>query len=434
MSGGDSRPPADEPSGATKPSAVAWALFDWATSPFAAVIVTFVFPAYFGRAVVGDEVRGTALWGWMMGLNGLALAFLAPIVGAAVRRGTVRRNWLRGLILVATISTYGLWWVRPEEASIELALWLVAIAIVAIELAFVLVNAMLPEIATGDDLGFWSGMAWGIGYVAGLVGLTAFLYGVLLPSPPPLSLDVATAEPARLAGPIVAAWLLLFSLPLMLARVPRATPAGRSGEQPLSIAGRLRQMLVTLREHPPIARFLLARAIYNEGLNTLFAFGGLFAAGTFGMSIDQVLMFGIVLNLTAGLGASGFGLIEDRLGSVPTLLVALAGLLACGSLAIATMDVSLFWVAGAGLGVFVGPAQAASRTFLARLAPPDQRNELFGVMATTGRVTAFICPTLVSGVTLLLSSQRAGMVVILVLWGTGMALLWPLRSGTERAR
>jgi UMF1 family MFS transporter len=407
---------------------LAWALWDCATSPFAAIVVTFVFPAYFARAVVGDEVEGTRLWGWALGTSGLVVALAAPMLGAVADAGGRRKPWILGTSLLAALASAGLWWVLPEPEAAILALLLVGTANAALELGAVFYNALLPDLAPPGRIGRWSGWSWAMGYGSGLAALVLVLFGLVLPEVPPLGLDRAAAEPVRLAGPLVAACLLLFTLPLAVLVPDRPRrPLGALAVLGAAL-GRIRRLRGLLREAPAIGRFLLARLLYNDGLNTLFAFGGLYAAGTFGMSVDRVILFGILLNLTAGLGAWLMGHLDDRIGSRRTVLVALAGLLGFGALALATTSVAVLWIAGGLLGLFVGPAQAASRTLMARLAPSDRRAELFGLYALTGRITAFLGPWAVAAVTALADSQRAGMTVILLLLLAGFGLLLSVRE------
>jgi UMF1 family MFS transporter len=139
-----------------------------------------------------------------------------------------------------------------------------------------------------------------------------------------------------------------------------------------------------------------------------------------------VITFGILLNLTAGLGAFGFAWIDDRLGPKPTILIALLGLLLCGLAAVLVEDATWFWIVGGLLGIFVGPTQAASRTLMATLAPPHQQTEMFGLYALSGKVTAFLGPFILGTVTLWADSQRAGMATILLFFAAGFCLLWLL--------
>nr|MBC8159100.1 MFS transporter [Alphaproteobacteria bacterium] len=163
-------------------------------------------------------------------------------------------------------------------------------------------------------------------------------------------------------------------------------------------------------------------------LNTLFAFGGIYAAGTFGMSFSEIMIFGIGINVTAGLGATAFGWVDDKIGSKTTILISLAALSVFATATLVIEAKSLFWFFGLGLGVFVGPAQAASRTLMARLAPSHLRTEMFGLFALSGKATAFIGPALLGWVTVAMDSQRWGMATIVVFFVVGGLLLLPVRE------
>ena len=414
--------------GATTRQLAAWASYDWASSPFFAVIITFVFAAYFTQGVAQDEVVGTAQWGWAMTVSALLIAAASPVLGAIADAGGRRKPWLLTFTLLSAATTWTLWTIEPEPSFMLRCLVLVVLANTALEIGQAFYNAMLPDLASPAQVGRWSGWGWGLGYAAGIVTLLLLLKLVIEPTPPPFGLDESRAEDVRIVGPVVAAWMLVFAVPLFL-----VVPDRPSGRLPVAAAVRkgLGALMDTFRElprHRDIALFLLARLIYNDGLNTLFAFGGIYAAGTFGMDTAEIIMFGVALNVTAGIGAFGFAFMDDRLGSKPTILAALVGLLVFGTVALLATERSMFWFAALFIGVFVGPAQSASRTLMARLAPPDQRTEMFGLFALTGKVTAFIGPFLFGTATYLAGSQRAGMATILVMFVLGGLLLTTVRE------
>ncbi|MBX6324212.1 MAG: MFS transporter, partial [Rhodospirillaceae bacterium] len=197
--------------------------------------------------------------------------------------------------------------------------------------------------------------------------------------------------------------------------------------------GALWRTLKRLPHHPNLALFLLAKMIFTDGLNTLFAFGGIYAAGTFGMAAEELLLFGILLNVVAGAGAVGFAWVDDRLGAKPTVLIALSALTVLGAAILPIHDKALFYGLALGIGLFIGPAQAASRSLMARLAPPELRAEFFGLFALAGKVTAFIGPAAVFWVTARTESQRAGMGVIPVFFVVGLLLLLRVREPGRRA-
>ena len=413
---------------ATTPQMAAWAVFDWAASPFFTIIITFIFPAYFTRAVAADPVSGTAMWGWAMTSAALLIALLSPVLAAIADTGGRRKPWLAGFLLLAILPTVALWYVRPDPSYVLMALLLVVAADVANEIAQVFYNAMLPDMAPPQSIGRWSGWGWGLGYFAGIVALSITLIAFVRPAQPWFGLDKATAEHIRISGPFVALWLTVFALPLFLmvpdrpgSRLPLAESVRRG-------VGVLVATVRSLAHQPNIARFLIARLIYADGLNTLFAFGGIYAAGTFGMDESEVILFGIAINLAAGAGAFAFAFLDDHLGSKPTILIALVGLLGCGLAALLVTTKALFWPTGILLGTFVGPAQSASRTLMARLAPEHQRTEMFGIYALAGKVTAFMGPFLFGTATWWFSSQRAGMGTILILFVIGGGLLLTVRE------
>ena len=363
----------------------AWALYDWANSAFAAVIVTFVFATYFSQGIAVDPVMGTAQWGWAMTASALGIAVLSPVLGAIADAGGRRKPWLLVFTWMTVAGCFLLWWAAPRAEFVLYTLVIVALANLGFEIGTVFYNAMLPDIVGKDRIGRLSGWAWGLGYAGGLACLILALVAFVQTDSPLFGLDKSTAEHVRITGPMVGIWLALFSLPLFL-----MTPDRQSAGLPAAVAVRqgleqLRGTFANLGRYRSIARFLIARMIYIDGLNTLFAFGGIYAAGTFGMELAEVIQFGILLNVTAGLGAFGFAWIDDWLGAKRTILIALTGLLLCGTAAVLVSDPLGFWIAGALLGVFIGPTQAASRSLMARIAPAELRTEMFGLYALSGK-------------------------------------------------
>lgn len=407
---------------------VAWTMFDAASSPFFAVIITFIFAAYFTEGVAADPVTGTAWWGYMTTLSALLIAAASPVLGAVADAGGRRKPWLFGLMLVSATATALLWFVAPDPSYVLLGLGLVMVANITNEIGQAFYNAMLPDLAPREQVGRWSGWGWGCGYLATIVALVILLYGIVLPEPPPFGLDPGSAEDIRISGPFCAAWFVIVSLPLFLMAPDRPSNARPLGESIRLGLTNLRATLRDVRGHKNIALFLLARLIYNDGLNTLFAFGGIYAAGTFGMSTAEVIAFGIALNATGGLGAFSLGVLDDRLGSKVTILLSIVGLFVCGVVALMAEDKTTFWVVALFLGIFIGPAQSASRTLMARLSPPEQMTEMFGIYALTGKVTSFMGPFLFATATYLAGTQRAGMAVILVMFVIGGLLLTLVRE------
>jgi len=410
---------------------IAWCLYDWANSPFPTVIVTFVFASYFTQAVAATPEQGTAQWGTAMAISAIVIAIISPITGAAADKGGRRKPWLAGFTALCIASTALLWFTKPAPDHVVWALVFFSIANLGFEVATVFYNAMLPELAPESHIGRWSGWGWGLGYAGGLVCLAIALFAFVQADPPPFGLDRAEAEHVRVVAPLVAVWFAVFAIPIFL-----FTPDRRSG-LPLGRAVRegIVEAVSTVRHigrYPNIARFILARLFYTDGMNTLFAFGGIYAAGAFGMDTAEIIVFGIALNVTAGLGAAGFAWIDDLFGAKRTVLIGLCGLIAFGLPMLFVESKTVFWVLGLGMATFMGPSQTASRSLMARIAPREAVNEMFGLFALSGKITSFLNPLVLAWVTVHFQSQRAGMSTVVIFMALGALLLLPVKEIPQR--
>lgn len=402
---------------------VAWCLYDWANSPFPTVVVTFVFAAYFTKGIVADDALGAALWAQGLGASGLAVAILAPIVGAVADATGRVRPWLFAFS-AATAATGGLlWFAAPDPANAWWVLVLVGLGNVAFEMASVFYNALLPRVASEDRLGRVSGWGWACGYAGGLACLALALYGLVRAEPPPFGLDRDAAEHVRAVGPLVALWLVLFGWPLFVFVRDPAAAGVRLATAIRAGVGRLWSTVRQVRRHPDVAWFLLAKMLYIDGLNTVFGLGGVYAATAFAMDVDEILMFGVALNVTAAAGALGFAWVDDWLGPRRTLVIGNLGLIATGVAILLARDPTWFWAGGLAMGLFIGPVQASSRSLMARLAPAGMEVEMFGLYAFSGKATAFLGPMLVGWVTLATGSPRLGMATIVPFFVVGLLLL-----------
>ena len=407
--------------------ALAWASFDWANSAFPTVVSTFVIAAYFTQGIAPDPATGQAQWGWMQTLAALCIAVLSPLLGAIADLGGHRRMLLAGCTLATAVFTALAWFALPDPSWTLWLLICVGIATVAFELGTVFYNSMLPEVAPPAQIGRVSGLAWGLGYAGGLACLAIALVLLVQPNPALFGLDRAASEHVRATALLVGAWTLVFGWPVLL-MVP--DPPGQRlpmGQAVATCVAETKALLRGLPQRPHMLRFLIARLFYTDGLNTLFAFGAIFAAGVHGMSFEEILLFGIALNVTAGLGAAGFGLVEDRLGSKRTVMVALVAMVILGAALLMTDSRAVFWGMAMALGIFMGPAQAASRTLMARMAPEGEVTAHFGLFALSGRITGFFGPAVLALVTDVTDSQRAGMATVLVFLGVGAAILATVR-------
>jgi UMF1 family MFS transporter len=419
----------------------AWSMYDFANSPFTTLVVTFLYATFFSQLMTTDEITGTALWSRGVTVTALVVALLSPIAGAIADRGGFRKLFLLLATGVCVAGTIGLYFPQPHAIlagqgladQATLALVLFVLANIAYEMGCVFYNAFLPDIATSEQVGRISGYGWACGYVGGLLCLVVAFLGFVFPERPWFGLSKEAGENVRATNLLVAAWFVFFSLPIFLWVREDRSAAEQSRRRILAASFRqLRDTFRVVRPHRQVIRLLLARLIYNDGLVTVFAFGGIVAAGTFGFEFGEIMVFGIALNVTAGLGAFLMGFLDDRIGGKRTILITLIGLATATVIAILAPGKPTFWVAGILVGIFSGPNQASSRSLLARFVPPNKENEFFGFFAFSGKATAFLGPLLFGLLTQVSGTQRAGLVSVLVFFLVGGLLL--LRVDEEEGR
>ena len=408
-----------------------WSLYDFANSSFTTLVVTFVYATYFTQAIADDPVRGTALWSRGITITALVVALSSPVLGAIADRGGYRKLFLVVSTLICVVATAALYTVLPGE--VIAALVLVVVANVTYELSTVFYNAFLPDLAPEGRVGTVSGLAWGLGYFGGLLALAVALVALVQPETPWFGFSTEDGENIRATNLVVAVWFFVFSVPLLLWVHEDRSRASVSGRVVIEAFEQLKRTFVEVRKYRHTVRLLVARLVYNDGLVTVFAFGGIYAAGTFGFSFEEVLVFGIVINVAAGLGAAAMGVLDDRIGGKRTVVISLFGLIGASLLAIFAPNATWFWASGILLGLFVGPNQSASRSLLARFVPHKLENEFFGFFAFSGKLTAFIGPFLLGILTEISGSQRVGISIVVVLFALGLVLLLPLdeRAGSE---
>lgn len=409
--------------GEEKKRFIAWALYDWGIGAKASIIATFIFPTYFIKQIAESETSGTTLWGNAIGIVGLFIALLGPLFGAIADRGGHRKALTLIFTFIGIVATACLWFVSPGPSHLDLALMLVVILTVSLEIANIFYNAMLPTLTDYNSIGRWSGWAWGIGYGGGVVSLILCLVLFILPEQPLFNLNLDESENIRATFVFAAIWTFIFSLPLLFfipespSLSPTLSASIRDGLKDLA------ENYKSLSKYREIVKFLIARMIYSDGLTTLFAFGGIYAAGTFHFTQGEVILFGISLNIISGIGAIGFAWVDDWIGGKNLILLSLLGLILSGIAIVFVDSLPAFWLLGMMIGIFIGPAQAASRSFLARITPMEMMNQCFGFYALSGKITTFIGPFAVAWVTYLTNSQRLGMSTIIIFLVIGALLM-----------
>jgi UMF1 family MFS transporter len=448
-----------QPAYPPRAAVISWIFFDWAAQPYFTLITTFVFAPYFATHVASDPASGQALWGFATAAAGLMIALMSPVLGAIADASGRRKPWIAGFGALLVIGSGLMWFGKPGDASVIPPLLLAyAIATIGVEFATVFNNAMMPSLVPPDKIGRLSGTGWATGYVGGILSLILVL-GFLAADPdtgrtlfgfvPLFGLDPLTHQGDRITGPLTGIWFVVFVLPMFLL-TPDYPAKRRLGEALREGLTDLRQTLGELPKRKSLAAFLLANMIYTDGLVSLFAFGGIYAAGTFEWHTIQIGSFGILLAIAGTFGAWLGGKLDDSLGPKRVIAGSMLILL-CSIVAILLVDKDsilfvrvappargdalfsgaaerAYLVLGCLIGAAGGPLQAASRTLLIRLAPQDRIAQYFGLFALTGKVTSFVGPLLIGLITAVTESQKAGMAVLVVFFVAGLALLARVRE------
>lgn len=442
---------------------LSWTFGQAARDPYYILVVIYIFFPYFSNTVVGDPVRGQTLIGYLNATTGVILAMAAPVLGAIADKNGRRKPWVAGTVLVMSVGAMLLWYVLPGGAGIGIpaALALLLAIGVAFAISEVFHNAMLPSVAPVDRVGMVSGVAFALGNVGGLALMLLVLFAFAMPGTndwaflsdaPLFGLDQSAHEHDRIVGPVAALWMLVFTLPVLL-----FTPDGTSSGLPLREAARqgLRDVLTTLRQLPHysnIALYLFSRMLFIDGMVGVMTFGGVYASGTFGWGSTTLLIFGLCTSASAMFGAWIGGVLDDRLGSLRALRIAI-GVSSVVLLALVSVEPGrvlylipvstepvwdfpyfrtraelFYFCTNQVFAVFFVTGLSASRTLMARIAPPQMATQFFGLFALSGTVTAFLAPLLVATMTSAFQSQRAGFAALALLMILGGLMLMKVRQ------
>ena len=424
-----------------RPPVVPFALWDGGMSAFSSVILTFVFATYVASGVasegaVGEEAitaaqaHGSQVLTTWQAIGAVTVALLVPLLGNLADSGGARNALLR-ITTLATVATVALMpLVRLDSDYLTLGAVLIALAVVFSELAGVFVNSVLPEISTPENRGRISGTAWAVGYWGSIVCLGLVLVLFVMPGTGMLGITGEDGWNYRAIPLFVALWILLGTLPLML-RAPRhpATAPGERWSPWQGYASIIRRVLRAVKEEPVMLQYLVASAIYRDGLGAVFSIAGVLAANAYGFGAVEIIVFGIAANLVAGVGVFLGGRVDDRVGPRPVIIAGCVGIIVLGLVVLAFEPTIVFWVAGLAICLFVGPVQSASRNLLTRLSLPGRETENFGLYATTGRALGFLGTAAFAATVALSGETRTGILGIVIVMALGLVAFLPIRLG-----
>lgn len=430
-----------------------WMWFDWASQPYNTLLLTFIFGPYV-KSVLEDGAQAQAAWGLGIGVAGIVIAILAPILGAIADNSGNRLRWIWGFSALYVIGSFGVWFSAPDNFHLLQVMLFFGIGLIGMEFATIFTNSMMPDLGEHDEMGRISGNGWAWGYVGGLMALVIMLLffaenadGItLLGKAPALGLDPAAREGTRFVGPLSGIWFIVFMVPFFLwVRDPK-----HNRPDPKLIKHALGELWHTIRDLPKnksLFAFLISSMIYRDGLNGLYTFAGIYAAGVLGWSVTQTGIFGIIAIVTGAIFAWLGGKADAHYGPKPVIMMSIIALVVL-SVAILTISPGVvfgiavaessplptiaFDIIGALLGAAGGSLQAASRTMMVRQGNPERMTEAFGLYALAGKATSFIAPITIGLVTAWTGSQQLGISPLIVLFFLGLVLLLWVKPDGEK--
>jgi MFS transporter, UMF1 family len=428
----ESRPPAQA---AGRLRVLAWALWDCGSTGIGAIVVTFVFSVYLTRSV-GDDPPGAttpASWlGWALFFSGLTVALFAPVIGVWVDAAHRRRRTLAVLTAMVVLLTSAMGLIRDDASYLLAGLLLLGFTAACNDLASVPYNAMLRQLTTPETSGRVSGFGWAAGYIGSTVLLLVVYAGFIAGDGPTVGLlDIPTADGQniRAAMLVTAAWMAAFALPVLIAPPPvEKEPQPRPSNGVFGAYRKLwSDLLAEWQRDRNVVYYLLASAVFRDGLTGVFTFGAVLGVNVYGVSDADVLLFGVTANVVAAAGAALGGLLDDRVGSKAVILSSLAAMIAVGLTLMGSSGAAAFWVCGLLLCLFIGPTQASARTLLLRMTADGKEGVAFGLYTMTGRAVAPLAPFMFSTFVAIFGADRAGIGGVLLVLVAGFTAMLAVR-------
>ena len=402
-----------------------FALYDFANSAFTTIIITFIFATYFAKQIAPNPILGQSYWGWTIGITGFLVSIIGPIAGSFADKKNRIVFFIRFFSLMCILFTALLWFSKPSQSYLLYTLVIVGIANLFYELSLIFYNSLLKDISTNKNLGKSSGFGFALGYIGGIAILLISIKLFIDNNNLPFGLTTEESQNIRAIALLVSFWFLIFSIPfLFLVIKEKKEKIKKSASSNFADLKRL----IWRKKISLLGKFLIARMLYADGLNAIIVMGGIFAVGVFNLEIKDLLKLSILMNITAFIGAALGGIANDKYGSKNVIIFSLIGLILSSLAIIFTFSTATFFFLATINGLFIGPIQSASRVVITSMLNKNNQGKGFGLFATSGKLTSFLGPLLVSTVTFLTESQRIGFSAAIILLLSGLIILLKIKK------
>jgi UMF1 family MFS transporter len=408
-------------------------MYDFANSGYTTVVLTAVFNAYFVSVVAaGSDTKGVAtlLWTVATAIANALVLLSAPVLGAIADHGAYKKRFLALTTVGCVIFTAALAFAGPGDVALAMTFVVLSNLMYASGENFI--AAFLPEIATKKNIARISGYGWSLGYVGGLLVLGMCLAYIQWAR----AHGDSAAQYVPVTMWITAVMFALAALPTFIWLRERATPKTSEIKQSYFRVGfaRVRHTLRHARHYRDLFRFLVTLAVYYCGINTVVVLAAVYAQEEMGFSMSENIALILVVNVTAAIGAFGFGLIQDRIGSVRTLLITLGVWIVALVTAYFVESRAGFWIIANLIGVALGASQSAGRALVGQFSPRERTAEFFGLWGLFGKLAAVVGPLTYGAVTYIShGNHRLALLVTAGYFVVGFLLLLTVNERRGRA-
>ena len=403
-----------------KKTVLSWALYDFGSSAFNTLMVTFIYSAFFARVIVGDVDQGAVLWARALNISAVVVALMSPVLGAIADYSARKRVFLTIFLIQAIVFCTFLFFMGPGDVTPAIIIFV--LANIGFEAANVFYWAFLPDVTEQRSLGRVSGLGFFLGYIGGLIAL-ALALGMVKGW-------VAETDHLNVRATVllVVGWMAVFCLPMLLFVHDKGERRTIEGGYIRHGFARLAETIRHAGRYREAGKLVLARMIYNDGLTTVIGMAAIYTSAVLGMTTEQTLSMAIALNVAAGIGAFGFGFIDDRIGGKRTIMISLVLLVIAGIIGVSSRSVAMFWVAATLIGFMMGPNQSASRSLLSRLVPEQKQAEFFGLYAFSGKMSSMFGPLVYGAVVARTGNHQLAMSSIIAFFVIGGLVLLTVRE------
>jgi len=384
-----------------------WVMYDFANSSFTTIIVTVIYSVYFRNVVVNQGELGTALWGRAISISMLMVAVTAPIFGAVADFSRAKKKFLFYNCYLTVIFTALLFFVHAGDIVKGMIFFI--IANFAFNSGNVFYNALLPDVASRNEMGKVSGWGWAVGYIGGLAALL-------------LILPLVHNNWIRLVFPTVAAFFGIFAIPTFILLKEIKKPSKRTNYLRTALI-RIKQSYKNIKNFRELIKFIISYLIYNDGIIVVISFAAIYGATRFGMDTKQLITYFVIANVTSMIGALVFGYIFDKIGAKKTISITIIIWIAVVIWAFMCKSIKEFYFIGMLAGIAIGSSQSSSRAMLVLLTPDSKMAEFFGFYSVTGRIASILGPLVYGEIARITGEQKWAILSVVLFFIVGVIIL-----------